>query len=311
MINHARTLLLNISPDRADYLDANLEGYEYIPDEFSPVRLPDRINTLRRVLFGNNPDALYAGLRVQELMTYIHQSEFADYATAFDSRVTYWPQMVEKKQNAYAKTVLLSQVTGDPRRLVVSGEVAAGDVRGRAYRSYVVAIGKQNENDTELSLIARWLEPPFTQNTVPFAVGSVQPVTLPDTGLAALPSDTNLQTDISFLTTQSGGKLITESYSAEQPVFLETAGTAFRPELYDELARWYVVVRTAPLPIASALMPTLKKLGEPVYLELFGAAPKEPMLTFKNLWEQHPSAFYNLVGLGLGLIYRTEEVRNA
>lgn len=309
MINHARTLLINISPKRADYLDANLEGYEYIPEEFVPIRFPSYIETIRRILFGSNPDALYVGLRAQELMTYIHQSEYADYATTFDSRVTYWPQMIDKKRVAFPKTITLNQVAGDPRRLIVNGDAVANDVRGKSFRSFAVAIGKLSPTDTTLSLIAKLLEPPFSIASVPFSVGEVQGVTLPGTKLIALPSDENLTTTNTLLTTQSGGKLITESYYGAPVMSLENQAAAFQPELYDEIARWYVVVRTSPMPIASSLLPVLKKIGEPNYLELFGAAPKEPMLTFKNLWDKHPHALYKLVGLGLGLIYYAEELR--
>lgn len=310
MINHARTLLINISPKRADYLDANLEGYEYIPEEYTPIRFPPRIATIRRVIFGNNPDALYVGLRAQEIMTYIHQSEYVDYATTFDSRITYWPQMIEKKRSSFPKTITLAQLSGSPRRLVVTGDAAANDVQGKSFRSYAVAIGKETATATTLSLTARLLEPPFTSASVPFVVGAVQGVTLPGTKLIALPSDENLTTTSSVLKTQSGDKLITESYSGPAAVALEGPATAFQPELYDEIARWYVVVRTTPLPIASSLVPTLQKMGEPNYLELFGPAPTEPMLTFKNLWEKHPHAFYKIVGLGLGLIYYAEGVYN-
>jgi hypothetical protein len=57
-------------------------------------------------------------------------------------------------------------------------------------------------------------------------------------------------------------------------------------------------------------MPVLELLGEPVFLELFGAAPVEPYATFKNLWFDHPSAAHRLGGLLLALIYRTDAVRN-
>jgi hypothetical protein len=73
---------------------------------------------------------------------------------------------------------------------------------------------------------------------------------------------------------------------------------------------WWVETLVRPTPVVSTLMPVLELLGEPVFLELFGAAPAEPYVTFKNLWFDHPSAAHRLGGLLLALIYRTDAVRN-
>lgn len=53
----------------------------------------------------------------------------------------------------------------------------------------------------------------------------------------------------------------------------------------------------------------VESVGEPVLLELFGVAPTEPFLTFKNLWTSHRELPFKLGGLLLALIYRTNLIR--
>jgi len=58
---------------------------------------------------------------------------------------------------------------------------------------------------------------------------------------------------------------------------------------------------------------TLKESGAPFLLSLFGvgtvAGASEPFKTFRNLWNGHPELAYQLGGLLLAIIYRTEETR--
>ena len=54
----------------------------------------------------------------------------------------------------------------------------------------------------------------------------------------------------------------------------------------------------------------LLRTGEPIFLELFGLAPEEPYLTFKNLWFTNKELPYQLGGLLLAVITRAEEVRS-
>jgi len=56
---------------------------------------------------------------------------------------------------------------------------------------------------------------------------------------------------------------------------------------------------------------SLRSLGEPTFLQLFGVAAVEPYLTFKNCWKNHPEFAYRLGGLVLASIYRTREISNA
>lgn len=55
---------------------------------------------------------------------------------------------------------------------------------------------------------------------------------------------------------------------------------------------------------------SLRNIGQDNVLQLFGAAPEEPYLTFYNCWQSHPEFAYRLGGIVLAYIYRTEDIRN-
>lgn len=61
----------------------------------------------------------------------------------------------------------------------------------------------------------------------------------------------------------------------------------------------------------STIEESLRSLGEPDFLQLFGITSVEPYQTFKNCWNNHPDFAYRLGGLVLAVIYRTRELTNA
>ena len=137
MINHARTLLLNIAANRTQLGDA---GYEYIPAEFRPVHIPAELSTLQRTFFGTTPDNYFLFARARELLGYIHTTELADYAYALDPRITYWPPTNTDFFTAATQPVTSQQVAGPPIRLNISGTVSANTAIGRAERNYTVLL---------------------------------------------------------------------------------------------------------------------------------------------------------------------------
>lgn len=311
MINHARTLLMNISPLRANYADSGYEGYEYIPQNFAPVPLSAGLKSIRRALFGENPDSLYRGVRVQELLGYIHQTELADYVYALDPRVTYWPPQV--KDTTDRKKIVVTQTYGPARRLFVGGELLPGEKTGVSYRSYIVALGKETADAHNLSVYVRHLEAPETGTLFPFIPPSSPSVPLSESGLVVQVSPTPLRTWPAHIKTEVGQKLIIENFDqiGYGKLRLEPPAAFNVPDLTDIVAQWYVITRALPEPVITSALPVLEKLGETTFLALFGVKPKEPYLTFKNLWEDHPLPAYRLAGLTLALIYRTEEARRS
>jgi len=87
MINHARTLLLNrngFSRPPATYF-----GEEFVPEDFNEVDLPSFLVKVRSVLFGENPDNAGMNYQVKNYVSLLHSTEFVQYVTALDDRITY------------------------------------------------------------------------------------------------------------------------------------------------------------------------------------------------------------------------------
>lgn len=119
------------------------------------------------------------------------------------------------------------------------------------------------------------------------------------------------------LTVGSGGVLTVETdgrrYSlqvADEPV-LPGLGQRVRIPNPQVGAQWRIEALVRPARDLGELTAALGRLGEPVMLELFGTADKEPWRTFRNLWRDHPEVPGKLAGLLLTLAYRTEESANA
>lgn len=87
MINHVRTLLLNRSG--ALRPAPTFFGEEYVPESFVALTLPSELVTIRRALLGSDPDNAGMNYLLWQYMKILHSTEFEEYVTALDSRVTY------------------------------------------------------------------------------------------------------------------------------------------------------------------------------------------------------------------------------
>lgn len=311
MINHARTLLLNKHPSRADYIDSGYEGYEYIPKEYVPVRLPTYLQSIQKILIGANSDGLFAGLRAHELLSYIHQTELESYLYKFDTRVTYWPNIKEKLYDLSRRKILVTQTYGSPRRLFVTGDLDATIASGTAYRSYVVALGKETIDDDTLSVYVRRLEPPKTALLTPYDNENSPTIMLPQSRVTVKVSEGVLRNVFDNIATEVSNNVVIEMFDqiGSGKLLLETPLNFNVTELQTILAQWYIILRSNPTPAILDVISALESLGETTFLELFGLAEREPYVTFKNLWLDHPLPAYRLAGLVLAVIYRTEELR--
>lgn len=85
MINHARTLLMNVPGPK----EPTVPGDAYVP-VFAGLE-DSSLNDIRQLLFEAGLD--YAGTvyRVAQYMSAVHATEYAAYATDLDSRITYDP----------------------------------------------------------------------------------------------------------------------------------------------------------------------------------------------------------------------------
>lgn len=137
MINHARTLLMNVSGRTSQRQEP---GEEYIPASYRPVELPSYLQTARKLLLGVSPDRYFLNYRVRELMHYLHQTELSDYVYALDPRVTYWPEINAPFFGAATK-INAPQVAGPTgAQLFFSGRLVANNAIGRCAQNYNVSL---------------------------------------------------------------------------------------------------------------------------------------------------------------------------
>lgn len=337
MINHARTLLLNQSANRANPADV---GYEYIPPTYNETPLPTTLATIHNIIFGKTPDNYFRNYRARELMSYLHQTELADYVYGLDSRVTYWPAMNDNKLYSTPKKVFLKQTAGAANRLAIGGTVNPSNATGRSEYEYTIIFGyRRPQNDSEPSPVFIVQPFPRTKNptvTVFDSASNLAAVPLVESSLAirlGLPTTTGrLTTELSDIlviedySETTGGEILLEqiddllglyspALASSAPPFASTPFPLLEAINNIDLAVikgiWNVAARVNPSPALTSVLPNLEFLGEPTYLELFGVGPDEPYRTFQNLWEEHPLPAYRLSGIVLALIYRINELMRA
>lgn len=128
MINHARTLLLN--SDGSKRPAPSFFGEEYVPTTFRPLPMPSELVTIRRALFGSNPDNAGLNYLLWQYMRILHSTEFEDYVIALDSRVTY----------LHARSLLDAafgaNVAENPEALQFIGTPGLGGTDGRLMESW-------------------------------------------------------------------------------------------------------------------------------------------------------------------------------
>lgn len=87
MINHARTLLMNVNGASRPAATFFLE--EYIPSNFEAYELTSSLQDVYNVLFGSDADNVFRNYRAWQYMHVLHSTEFVQYVTDLDPRVTY------------------------------------------------------------------------------------------------------------------------------------------------------------------------------------------------------------------------------
>lgn len=89
MINHLRTLLLNV--DGAGSPAADFPGEQYVPADFRARPLAGPVMRAHRWLFGDGLDRAARNYRLQEYLTCVHACGLDRYVLSLDPRITYWP----------------------------------------------------------------------------------------------------------------------------------------------------------------------------------------------------------------------------
>lgn len=89
MLNHARTLLMNVN---GSVPMTEFPGEEIVDPGFAALTLPTYLTTVRSLLFGINPDRYMLNYRCNQLLKVAHATPLNEYLMAFDTRITYGNQ---------------------------------------------------------------------------------------------------------------------------------------------------------------------------------------------------------------------------
>jgi len=142
VINHCRTLLLNkdgaTRPASTFYLE------EYVPPLFTTVEMPGWAQTLRKILFGDNPDDAFLNFRMKQFMSILHSTEYVSYVTDLDSRVTY---QNNRSTMGISTTPVASPITAQAFNIDFEyiGQSYATRLRPLIYETWTVDVTGTNE----------------------------------------------------------------------------------------------------------------------------------------------------------------------
>ena len=145
MINHGRTLLLNIAGDGCG---GNL-GDEYLPPAYRPLGLPTVLQIIRSYLFGSSPDRIMLNYRAQQLLAMLHATPLAQFLTALDPRITYDPY--DTTFFDPTNFAVSAQALNGNQPLSFIGAVGAPDALGQCQQQWLVEV----LNEQTVSVIRR------------------------------------------------------------------------------------------------------------------------------------------------------------
>lgn len=272
MINHARTLLLNV-PSAGNHLTGD---EQFIEPEFKPIRLPNELGMLRALLFGTNPDRFTLNYRAAQYMTIMHRIPWVDkYLKAVDSRITY--------ENS---TSLYRSVTST---ITCNSPASITDFVFRLTSGFT---GNDAQGVNLITQILSILGSQATVDTTPYSIINVT------TGAV---TSGNLN---DVLTTASGGSYnVSPLQLVGVPNLIIGHGTVL-----DGDATWMINLQSVPsrgIPeVFSAISSQVKAT------EILFKSKQEPYQTFWNAFQNAAGIQEKLSAILLALIYRTEELRN-
>lgn len=119
MINHARTLLANLSGGPTGYVDG--PGEEFIPSAFKPLAYPGTLQRVRELLLGARPDRLYINYMLRQYLTLLHSTPLEAYVLQLDPRRTYPVPFRDDLDAAFTTTVWSSGPATAANQLFVGG----------------------------------------------------------------------------------------------------------------------------------------------------------------------------------------------
>lgn len=182
MINHGRTLLLNVT---GDDLRVDRAGEELIDSSYRALSLPNHLLTARRVLFGAEPDREMLNFRARQLLSLIHTCELVDLITDLDPRITYRFDDAPYYDRRMFVPVVTSQLTGTNNQVTaaVIGDAGLPDVSGKMRLRWAV------EMLTASTVSVRPIGGLAATSSYSVSAGLTSPIPLPGAGLSLIVRD--------------------------------------------------------------------------------------------------------------------------
>lgn len=269
MVNHLRTLLLNVSGDR----DYNVIGEEYVPRDFRAVRLSAAQQFVRERLFGAQPTRFTLNYRLRQLLTLLHSTDLAPFATDLDPRLTYDGRNLE--------------LYLPPHQILVS-QTAAFEAEIQYQFANVETLDNTDVDATfELAFaVSGETGIPVYQYTqlAPFNTPKVTTSPATFNNLAEPFEFPGLKVQMQFLNPTLPG--------------------------YGGSAVYLITLRGRPrLDLGQLTRELQEQLPDAHVLELFGTGTVEPYRTFRTVWQEHSDWMYRLSALLLATAYRIDERR--
>jgi len=144
VINHARTLLMNIDGDGY----GGFPGDEYIPPAYHSLNLPGYVDQIRKYLFGPSPDRMLLNYRTRQYMSLLHSTELLEFLTDLDPRITYRVNQQDLFADQLYAPVYLPINCGN-QQLFFVGEVGPPDVFGKMYHQWRVRVLTEEQDIIE------------------------------------------------------------------------------------------------------------------------------------------------------------------
>lgn len=137
MINHARTLLLNLDGGGTGFLSDI--GEEFIPPTFRAITFPGFLQQVHAVLFGGNPDRVMFNFRARQYLGILHHTELEEFVLELDNRITYDVLPTDDLfNNDFAPRI--TKLEGTTSEIFLIDEVGPPDQSGRTRHSWRILI---------------------------------------------------------------------------------------------------------------------------------------------------------------------------
>ena len=136
MLNHARTLLMNVDGG-VPFL--TIPGEELADPQYRALPLPSYLVSLRNALFGSVPDRHMLNYRCWQYLAILHSTFLEPYLRVLDPRITYdfaTSPFVRLK----AVTVLQSTGTADDQLTIVGANEPSPDLSGQMHQQFNLSL---------------------------------------------------------------------------------------------------------------------------------------------------------------------------